>query len=346
MLESIYINSNSLEMFADTDATSTPHRKSFTKSRPRARIYYQSVGPKLINSIIYAKNLLKNKGIREEEIEEISLNSAPSDVAHQILDRTHLDGKEFPIIFVDDLAIGDIYGLEEWVSSSVASADHSDLHSRFDDVDLTGRNSVIDLGDFKPHKNYRDDNVIERRKSIDKNDNHFKAGSSSKRSSIDPDESITLTREQSPNDSSLAIADISAVTSTYTRWSMRYVGSAISSVANYLTATPSEIPPSINKSPSYIEFEVVQINWYWREQKRILRFADDKFFRLNPFTKELRSVHKYFTIQRIIITGNNFMTISFNDDCQPEYYKTDEMDNMVSTIHSKCETIPISYVNE
>lgn len=147
------------------------------------------------------------------------------------------------------------------------------------------------------------------------------------------------------------------------------VGSAISSFSSYfswsnpinntsITATNSQdhsnaivSSPNLKENKdgtNYTEFEVIQINWYWRQQKRILRFANDKVFRLNPFTKELRAVHKYTNIEKITVTEKNFITIFFNNETQPEYYQSQEMETILSVILSKTKhlSIPVTYVNE
>jgi len=136
------------------------------------------------------------------------------------------------------------------------------------------------------------------------------------------------------------------------KWVMK---SAISSFSSYLSWNSPEVvstsPPKEykdDKGSNYAEFEVMQINWYWRQQKRILRFSKDRFLRINPYSKELRAMHYYRTIQEIVITGKTFMTITFNDSSAPEYYQSIDLDKIVGVLLDKAlpTVIPVRHVQE
>jgi len=92
----------------------------------------------------------------------------------------------------------------------------------------------------------------------------------------------------------------------------------------------------------------MQINWYWRQQKRILRCSKDRFLRINPVTKELRAMHYYRTIQDIVVTGKTFITISFNDSSAPEYYQSIDIEKIIGVIVDKAlpTVIPVRHVQE
>jgi hypothetical protein len=73
----------------------------------------------------------------------------------------------------------------------------------------------------------------------------------------------------SPTESATGIADKVAETS---KWWMKGVSTAISSVSNYLSWGNTEVSTSPPKEyhdtrgGNYAEFEVMQINWYWRRK--------------------------------------------------------------------------------
>jgi len=130
------------------------------------------------------------------------------------------------------------------------------------------------------------------------------------------------------------------------KWAISGVSTAVSSVMNYFSWGSSPITMEPHKEfKEFAEFTVIQINWYWRQQKRILRFLKDRFSRLNPFTNELRVTHKYSTIKSISVTGKTFMTINFNDESLTEYYQTVDTDQIVQIITSKI-TIPVTFLKE
>jgi len=45
------------------------------------------------------------------------------------------------------------------------------------------------------------------------------------------------------------------------------------------------------------EFDVVHTNWYWRNQRRKLRFSDKGFMRLHPVHNDVRSAHSYEEVE-------------------------------------------------
>lgn len=136
------------------------------------------------------------------------------------------------------------------------------------------------------------------------------------------------------------------------------VFSSVSNYWNWPSSTSSSSTTSTGISPpkeykdakgsSYSEFEVMQINWYWRQQKRILRISKDRILRINPYTKELRAMHYFRNIKEIVVSGNTFMTIYFNDSSHPEYYQSVDLDLILSKLTEKASptVIPVSYVKE
>jgi len=367
MLESVHLNANQIETWSNDGQIP---KKNSQKSRAQIYLKRENIGPKLINSIVYAKNLLQLKGIFENEIEEIVLEENEDAQANQILEQIGgiSSRKDFPVIFINEIPIGTIGDLEESIISSKIDslleqqAQISNKEQIAEKVKtFKEQKQMLEMEMKIAHQNSRTDVVAELRKSIDQLDhdlNHItsllharsnpsKISQSSMLSSSPPRSSIL---NNSSKDNQIATQEAGLV-----EMGMWYVGTAINSFANYFNKSQTTDQPSNlkemkdEKGVHYVEFEVIQVNWYWRQQKRILRFSHDKMFRLNPFTKDLRAVHKYSNIQKITITGTTFMTITFSDGNQPEYYQSGDMETIVKVIANKSRpaaNIQISFVKE
>jgi len=373
MLDSVHINaSNQLSTW---NSDSPQINRSI---KPRAQIYLKrnTISPKIINSIIYTKNLLQLKGISEEEIEEIVLEDDQEVQAHQILEQ--IGGiqkkKDFPVIYILNTPIGTVSDLEEWVISakldSLLDSSYHDNAPRnlFSSVEqklqsVREQRQLLEIEKQKAKQQEKSQIVAEIDNSIaqlDKNLNSITslltARDSVRLRHIDTNPKLSDFQndiQNSPKHDQARIVNMAFGTGI---WCVKGMGSAISSVASYFNW--NALPPKLSSAPkeykdekgsNYIEFEVIQINWYWRQQKRILRFSSDKFLRLNPFTQELRAVHKYHSIQTIVVHGKTFMTISFNDESQPEYYQSIDIESIVEILTSKAKpfvNIVVSYVSD
>lgn len=102
------------------------------------------------------------------------------------------------------------------------------------------------------------------------------------------------------------------------------VGSTASGVFSVLTA-PYQIwkwataAPAPEVEPDAIDFNVVQCNWYGREQYRVLRFCSATLKRLLPASNpearatDVRGEYPYQAIDRIYCQDRNTIVIVFND---------------------------------
>lgn len=126
------------------------------------------------------------------------------------------------------------------------------------------------------------------------------------------------------------------------------VGQAVASVSGFIQPPLSDSNPKQFKDARgefYIEYEVLQLNWYFRYQPRLLRFSKDKFVRINPQTKEVRALHRYNQIMKIIVNGKTLMIIKFKDPAiQPECYESNFLEQILNTIlKNSVEAIPVCY---
>mmetsp|Transcript_25638 Transcript_25638/g.36010 ORF Transcript_25638/g.36010 Transcript_25638/m.36010 type:complete len:302 (-) Transcript_25638:130-1035(-) len=286
-----------MESTKDTFSTSPPEKNWFGTQQPEAQLYLlkNTIGPRVINSIIHTKNLLNVKGIREHDIQEILIDEDPEEwkfkrVPEEVTNFLTKHQSSSPIIVVHNVFIGDVNQLEEWVVSG-----------KMDTLIEEG------LSEQPPPEPITPPTL--------------------------PSEPVSKDTAASP--SSAGFVDKAKETG---KWAFSSLSAASGSFTN-LTSWWASNPPKnssdhkpFKQNANYTEFEVDQINWYWRSQQRILRFSDDQFVRLNPFTKELRAVHNYSTITKAILTGNNFVTIYFKNQAHPEYYQTPQVDKILEIL--------------
>jgi glutaredoxin len=355
----------------------SPKQKSALNSIAILYLKKTTIGPKVISTIVHIKNLLQLKGIFEDEIEEILLTEEDPRI-QTIFEKTGKD--EFPVIFIQEVCIGTVSDLEDWVVSEK-------LDSLLEKVYTTQTHSVNRTSGIEKHL----EEVKQQKKLLEEEiekaeeQNNFGAVEEFKNSIffLEKDLKLYSIKEknnnidrnsppfQSPNpqttkkyprenlSSPSVIESNSGLVSKAVEsslWMMKGVSSVISSsVSSFLpwkTSTEASTSPlkeyKDERGSNFDEFEVMQINWYWRQQKRILRFSGDRFLRINPYSKELRAVHYYRTIQDIIITGKTFMTMSFNDASPPEYYQSVNMDKIVGVLIERAypTVIPAKYIQE
>ena len=104
------------------------------------------------------------------------------------------------------------------------------------------------------------------------------------------------------------------------------VSSYFKSALNYVGLSPTQegmdevpIPKPVESSDSLLaEFPVMQTNWYYRQQARILRFYQNFFARVNPSNQEVRATHDYVHISKILKRGNTF-TLQFTNSAPEDY---------------------------
>jgi len=83
------------------------------------------------------------------------------------------------------------------------------------------------------------------------------------------------------------------------------------------------------------EFEVIQINWYYRHQKRIIKISKEGYSRLDPVTRNVRIEHKFIDISKISLDKNNVLIIYFNSNQSPEYYIPKNLNEFINAFISK-----------
>jgi len=274
------------------------------------------------------KSLLQIKGIEAHEVEEVIFEDNEESQAQLLLEQlgTEQQPKEFPIVFVRGIPIGTTKDLEEWVSSSqkidtlvenVSTPPSNTENSMMVSTELnTSQESVV--GSTHPKNGYMEPSASVQGMEPNPDSNNFKQD----------------------------VGLVAFALETGLRY-VRGVGNTISNYLSWNSGNKMINPPKEykdEKGVSYVEFEVTQTNWYWRQQKRILRFASDKFFRLNPETRELRAAHKYSAIEKITRNGND-MTLFFKDSSPPEYYQSNDLNSILFVLNSKTAlnhiTIPV-----
>jgi len=273
------------------------------------------------------KSLLQMKGIETPQVEEVIFEENEETQAEQLLEQLgNEQKKDFPIVFVRGIPIGTTKDLEEWVSNSQKIDNLVENVSR---PPSETENSMM----VSTELNSSQDGLTANHQKV----SHFEPNSS-------------VHGIDSSNDGNYSKQEVGLVGFAL-ETGLRYVKGVSNTISNYLSwnsvGNKMVNPPKEYKDEkgiSYVEFEVTQVNWYWRQQKRILRFASDKFFRLNPETRELRAVHKYSSIEKINRNAND-MTLYYNDNSQPEYYQSNDLNSILFVLNSKTAlnhiTIPV-----
>jgi len=287
--------------------------------------------------------------------------------------------KEFPIIFVHQVPVGNVADLEDWmINTKIDALLESEERSQAQMVSIDDRlenmkehKMLLENQIQKAQKQNKTDIVAELQSSISQLDRLSSISTLIKardaKNGINSTSSVSVSEQPLRSDTppieylseNKAISAFSQTKDVAVNlvdkavetgmWCMSGVGSALSSAASYFTwGNPAKIPhdPKLEYKSDNLEFEVIQTNWYWRQQRRLLRFLMDQFARINPLTHEIRSVHRYKDIDRVIITGKTILTIKFNDGSQPEYYQSVDIENIVEVLLVKSKpyaNFPVTY---
>jgi len=75
-----------------------------------------------------------------------------------------------------------------------------------------------------------------------------------------------------------------------------------------------------------IDIDVIQSNWYWRHQRRKLRFGDDFFVRLHPERMETRAQHKIEDVAKITVVDANNIVIYYKAFSSPDFIRATAKD--------------------
>lgn len=86
----------------------------------------------------------------------------------------------------------------------------------------------------------------------------------------------------------------------------------ISSAANRLWSSSAPAPAN-RPTDNFIEFTVIKTNWFYRDQRRIIRFGSTgEFHRFDPTTRELRESVRYDAITSIAV-GPGKLTLGLSN---------------------------------
>ncbi len=74
------------------------------------------------------------------------------------------------------------------------------------------------------------------------------------------------------------------------------------------------------------DFDVIQSNWYWRHQLRMLRFTSQHMIRLcPPGTSDVRAMHKYEDIKEVKLIDPTYFAITYREGGS-DWYRTTPSD--------------------
>ncbi|XP_049848440.1 uncharacterized protein LOC126315240 isoform X2 [Schistocerca gregaria] len=84
------------------------------------------------------------------------------------------------------------------------------------------------------------------------------------------------------------------------------------------------------------EFTITQMNWYLRNQKRILRFGSDTFLKIHPDTRQVRAVCSYDKIKSIRRAGDK-LTLLYEDGHKDQFIAPEEvLNHLVALFRVRC----------
>lgn len=91
------------------------------------------------------------------------------------------------------------------------------------------------------------------------------------------------------------------------------------------------------KDENIVEFEIIHTNWYWRQLRRKIKLCHDYLLRVHPYYGDVRAVHKYETIEKIIVVDKNNLILRYKDG-SPDYFRCSGQDlqKIVDLIIGRC----------
>lgn len=98
---------------------------------------------------------------------------------------------------------------------------------------------------------------------------------------------------------------------------------------------PEKTKLNENPTSKYFDVEVVRTNWYWRPQKRVFRFYEEKndgFARLEPITYEFKARFSYGDVEQVIMDDEHSLVIKFKNTADAQNLETLGTDIIVETI--------------
>jgi len=87
--------------------------------------------------------------------------------------------------------------------------------------------------------------------------------------------------------------------------------------------------------PTDIEIEVIRTNWLYRAQKRIFKFTDVHFIRIQPENGHHKDTFLYPEVSEIQFTNTSNLVIKFNNGKEAQYLNTPRASEIVDIIHRR-----------
>jgi len=106
---------------------------------------------------------------------------------------------------------------------------------------------------------------------------------------------------------------------------------ALRFISSYINSIPTIPLSSEQDFEGVVIVEVLQINWYWRQQRRNLKFLSTHFSKIHPYTNEVRGVYHYENITQLCLMGNTEITIVFKAG-KAEYFQGDNVQRVKELI--------------
>lgn len=86
------------------------------------------------------------------------------------------------------------------------------------------------------------------------------------------------------------------------------------------------------------EFWVVQVNWYYRRQSRVLQFFERIFRRINPINNTVRAVRPYSDIKSFLWEAEkDSLTITYSDHSK-DFFETTQGQAITEILKAKTTT--------
>lgn len=120
--------------------------------------------------------------------------------------------------------------------------------------------------------------------------------------------------------------------SSYMRSAMNLVG--LSPTDTALDERFTDSTDRLTDRRPIAEFKVIQTNWYYRQQTRLLRFFQNCFVRVHPITDAVRSVHSYSDVTKVATFGASTFALEFEDAPQ-EYYQSAFTNSIVELLRER-----------
>lgn len=128
-----------------------------------------------------------------------------------------------------------------------------------------------------------------------------------------------------------------------TRKGLSWVSSVVPAAVGFAPTPPSQ-PPLEPRQQSLPEYEVVQTNWYGRQQRRHLRVSDKAIERLHPMTGEVRNEVPLSELVCLTRTRQGLL-VSFKSDIENEMitdtYHTSYADEIIQAVQRQVPRIRV-----